>query len=49
MQMDMPEPGEMCGCCWDKPNLAIAQRALEKTTGTHAGANHIIISNLSSV
>ena len=47
MQMDMPEPGDMCCCCWEEHDLAIAQRALEKMTGPHASANHIIISDLS--
>jgi hypothetical protein len=27
MQMDMQEPGEMCSCCWEEHDLAIAQRA----------------------
>ena len=44
MQMDMQEPGEMCCCCWEKHDLAIAQRALAKMTGPQTDANHIIVS-----
>ncbi|MGD8520219.1 MAG: hypothetical protein PVF56_03660 [Desulfobacterales bacterium] len=44
MQMDMQEPGEMCCCCWEGHDLAMAQRAQAKITGLRAGTNHIIVS-----
>ena len=44
MQMDMQEPGEMCCCCWEGHDLAIAQRTLVKMTGSHVDAYHIIVS-----
>jgi hypothetical protein len=44
MQMDMQEPGEMCCCCWEEHDRAIAHRALAKMKGSHVDANHIIIS-----
>jgi hypothetical protein len=47
MQMDMQEPGEMCSCCREEHDLAFGQRVLAKMAGSHAGANHIIISSLS--
>ena len=47
MEMDMQEPGDMCCCKGEEQNLVFVRRKLEKITGPHALANHIIISCLS--
>lgn len=45
MEMGMPEPGEMWCCSWEAQEPTATERKLERITGLHGPANHIIISN----
>ncbi len=45
MEMDMQEPGEMCGCCGEEHDLALTDRKRQKIAGLHAIESHIIISD----
>jgi hypothetical protein len=44
MEMDMPEPGEMCCCCEEEHDLAKMEIALQLKPGLQATVGRIIIS-----
>ncbi|CAB1056478.1 hypothetical protein D1BOALGB6SA_1215 [Olavius sp. associated proteobacterium Delta 1] len=45
MEMDMPEPGEMCCCCEEEHDLAKTEISLQMKTRLHATVSRIIISD----
>lgn len=47
MEMDMQEPGDMCCYGWKAHQPATTGRKLEKITGLHDPANHIVVSDRS--
>jgi len=44
MEMDMPEPGEMCCCCEEEHDLAKTEIPLQLKTRLYATVGRIVIS-----